>query len=121
MNEHPGDEAEQLYGTGEGARLYEAVWTAARGDGRTALAILAGLYVETSARLVQQEIVSSQQERTFKAFCQVGGHRLIDIASSSMGTSPQNMGATVAKHIRNRFERVLLTRTKSDDSDEDIE
>jgi hypothetical protein len=121
MNERPGNTAQQLYGTGEGARLYEAVWSAAKSDGRTALSILVGLYVEMSARIVQHEVHSSQHDASFAAFCQVAGNRLLDLARVGTGPSPQTMGATVAQQLRNRFEVVSLTESSSpDDTTDDM-
>lgn len=119
MTERPGSAAQQLYGTDEGARLYEAVWSAAGSDGRTALALLIGLYVEMSARVVQHEVHSSQHDAAFAAFCQIAGQRLLELARLGAGPSPQAMGAAVAQQIRNRFEAAPLTRSQPADDGAD--
>jgi hypothetical protein len=115
MHELPGAAAERAYTAGAASRIYEEAWTAARGDARTALALLQGCYVEMAMRLAQEEQPSGRQLETVSAFCRAAGTRLLESATTSVGTAPQLEGATFAMVLRNRFETAGATRRPDDD------
>lgn len=105
-------------------RISQIALEAARGDERTALAMLQGCYLELASRLVVTEQPSGLWLDGIATFCQVAADRLGDEASYFMGATradeTQRLGKLQGAHeqasrfadqLRARFETFEQTRT----------
>jgi hypothetical protein len=107
-------------------RVSQVALEAARGDERTALALLQGCYVELASRLVVTEHASASWLDAISMFCQVASDRLSDEASYFVGATRSTESDRLAKlagaheeatriatQLRARFETFEHTRTPS--------
>ncbi|MBL0217815.1 MAG: hypothetical protein IPQ07_28540 [Myxococcales bacterium] len=109
-------------------RISQVVLEAARGDERTALALLQGCYLELASRVVVAEQASTHWLDGIATFCQVAADRLGDEASYFVGATrgqgvldeAQRLGKLQGAHeeatrfamqLRARFETFEQTRS----------
>ncbi len=105
-------------------RISQVVLETARGDERTALALLQGCYLELASRLVVAEQASTHWLDGIATFCQVAADRLGDEASyfvgATRGDEAQRLGKLQGAHeeatrfatqLRARFETFEQTRS----------
>ncbi len=113
-------------------RISHVVLEAARGDERTALALLQGCYIEMASRLVVSEQSSADWLDGISTFCQIAADRLGDEASyfvgATRGDEAQRLGKLQGTHeeatrfatqLRARFETFEQTRSP-DPTDEHV-
>jgi hypothetical protein len=106
--------------------------SAARGDERTALAMLQGAYLEMASRLVVAEQPSDAWLDGIATFCQVAADRLGDAASYYVGATQgdelqrlgklhgaQDEAARFAGQLRARFETFEHTRSPERTDEQD--